>query len=91
MLAHCAVALEAGTGDKPRPQALIGKIFGPFVRSSILGEKPFGRNSPTDPTFVVTDPRDFEREKERLVGLVDRFCARGRDEACKQTHPSSGA
>ena len=33
MLAHCSVALEAGTGDKPRRQQLIGKIFAPFVRT----------------------------------------------------------
>jgi len=90
MLAHCSAALAVGTGDTPRKQALIGRIFGPFVRSSILGEKPFGRNSPTDPTFVVTDPRDFEREKERLVGLVDRFCERGAAGAGPQTHSFLG-
>ena len=86
MLAHCSVALEAGTGDKPRPHQLIGKIFGPFVRKGLLGEKPFSRNSPTDPTFVVADAREFAAEKDRLIRLVDQFCKRGRDEAGKQIH-----
>ncbi|HEY2797838.1 MAG TPA: DUF1569 domain-containing protein [Thermoanaerobaculia bacterium] len=90
MLAHCAVALEAGTGDKPRPQVFIGKIFGPFVRKGLLGDKPFSKGSPTDPTFVVKDERDFGREKERLVGLVERFCERGTEHAAKQTHSFFG-
>jgi len=90
MLAHCSVALESGTGDKPRPQKLIGKIFAPFVREGLLGDKPFSKGSPTDPTFVIRDERDFAYEKDRLAGLVERFCARGRDEACKQTHSFFG-
>ena len=70
MMAHCSVAMEAGTGDKPLKQALIGKIFAPFVRSTFLGDKPFGKNSPTDPTFVISDARDFAREKDRGTFLL---------------------
>ena len=90
MLAHCAVALEAGTGDKPRRQQLIGKVFGPFVRKGLLGDKPFSKGSPTDPTFVVTDERDFAGERDRLAGLVERFCEHGREHAGKQTHSFFG-
>jgi len=90
MMAHCSVALEAGTGDKPLKQALIGKIFAPFVRSSFLSDKPFGKNSPTDPTFIVRDARDFAGEKERLAGLVARFCERGPAEAGRNTHSFLG-
>lgn len=90
MLAHCSVALEAGTGDKPRRQQLIGKIFAPFVRKGLLGEKPFSKNSPTDPTFIVTDERDFARERDRLAGLVERFFERGRDAAGKNVHSFFG-
>ncbi len=90
MLAHCSAALEVGTGDKPRKQALIGKILGPFARSSMIGEKPFGKNSPTDPAFVVRDERDFEAERERLAALVRRFCELGPDNAAAQTHSFLG-
>ncbi len=90
MLAHCCAALEVATGDRPRRQAFIGKIFAPFMRSSLLGDKPFSRNSPTDPTFVVTDPRDFAREKQRLLTLVGRFCERGPSAAGEQTHSFLG-
>jgi hypothetical protein len=90
MMAHCSVALEVATGDLPRKQALIGKIFGPFVRSSLLGEKPFGRNSPTDPAFIVTEEKDFETEKRRLTGIVNRFCERGPEKAAVQSHSFLG-
>ncbi|HEX7251838.1 MAG TPA: DUF1569 domain-containing protein [Thermoanaerobaculia bacterium] len=90
MLAHCSVAMEAGTGDKPLPQRLIGKIFAPLVRKSFLGDKPFPRNSPTDPTFVMSDPKDFAKEKEYLTKLIDRFCAAGPGAAGKHTHSFLG-
>ena len=90
MLAHCSAALEVGTGDVPRKQSFAGKIFAPFVRSSILGDKPFGKNSPTDPAFVVTDEREFAKERERLTSLVRRFCERGPAGAAKREHSFFG-
>ena len=90
MLAHCAAALEVATGETPRQQAFIGKLLGWMVRSKLLGEQPFGKNSPTDPTFVVTDPRDFALEKERLLADIGKFCDAGPDHAGKQTHSFLG-
>jgi hypothetical protein len=90
MLAHCSVAMEAGTGDKPLKHSLIGKIFGPFVKKGFLGEKPFGKNSPTDPTFIVADARDFAKEKDHLTRLIGRFCQSGPAEAGKHTHSFLG-
>jgi hypothetical protein len=90
MLAHCSAALEVATGDKPRRQAFIGKVFAPFVRSSLLGEKSFSRNSPTDPAFVMTDEKEFEAEKRRLTGLVIRFCECGPEKASAQIHSFLG-
>ncbi|HEX7615308.1 MAG TPA: DUF1569 domain-containing protein [Thermoanaerobaculia bacterium] len=90
MLAHCAAALEVGVGDRVLPHRLIGKIFGPFVKSSLLGEKPFSKNSPTDPTFVVSDTRDFVKEKARLVALVNRFGDAGPSTADGRMHSFFG-
>jgi len=90
MLAHCSVAMEAATGDRPRKQQLIGKLLAWMVRSKVLGDPPFPKNSPTDPTFVVKDERDFDAEKRRLMGLVGRFCELGRENAARQTHSFLG-
>jgi hypothetical protein len=90
MLAHCALALEVGTGDRVLPHRLIGKIFGPFAKGSLLGKKPFSRNSPTDPAFLVSGPRDFAREKARLVELVKRFGGAGPTAADGRMHSFFG-
>jgi len=90
MVTHCARALETGTGDRPMKQKLIGKILMPFFRSSILGEKPFSRNSPTDPSFIVSDDREFTIERQHLIDLIHRLAERGPTEAAKQTHAFFG-
>jgi hypothetical protein len=90
MMAHCAAALEVACGDRRKPQAFIGRVLAPFVRKSVLGEKPFGRNSPTDPDFIITDDRDFDAERQRLTGLLERFCERGSAGADGQVHSFFG-
>ena len=90
MLAHCAVAFEVACGDRPKKQALLGRLVTPFIRSSILGAKPFGRNSPTDPDFVIADERDFNVERRRLSRIIERFCERGPDAAAAQGHSFFG-
>jgi hypothetical protein len=76
-LAHCTTAVEMATGDFPRKQVLIGKLLGPFLKPMLLGEKPFGKNGPTDPAFIVEGARDFAKEKARLLATVGRFCEKG--------------
>jgi hypothetical protein len=77
MLCHCSRALETATGDRPMKQKFLGKILTPLIRSSIFSEKPFSKNSPTDPTFVVAEERDFAEERAKLLMLIDRLVARG--------------
>jgi hypothetical protein len=77
MLAHCAATLEVACGDKIKKQAVIGRVLSPFARSSVLGDKPFTRNAPTDPDFKIVDDRDFATEQKRVTALVERFCSRG--------------
>ena len=90
MLCHCQRPIETAVGDKPMKQAFIGKIIVPFIRNSIFSEKPFGKNSPTDPTFVVADERALDTERDQLLKLIDRFVAQGPDSAGKQTHSFFG-
>ena len=89
-LRHCALALETATGDRPMKQKFIGKIFAPLVRKSTLGEKPFSRNSPTDPSFRVAEDRDFAADRTRLTELMARFVERGPAEAGKAPHAFFG-
>ena len=86
MCAHCTVGLEVATGDLVRPQSFIGKVLGRFAKTSALGEKPFSKNLPTDPSFVVSDPRDFAKENARLVEFVRRFADAGPSAADGRIH-----
>jgi hypothetical protein len=91
MCAHCAIALEVAAGDVPKAQAFIGRVLAPFVKKKVLhGTEPLSKNSPTDPTFVVSDPRDFEKEKTRLLAVANRFCAAGPAAAHGRVHSFFG-
>lgn len=90
MLAHCAVALEAPVGDRRKKQSLLGRIVTPFIRSAVLGEKPLGHDSPTDPDFVIADERQFSSEHGRLVALLARFCDGGPSAADGRVHSFFG-
>lgn len=90
MMAHCSGVLEMATGISPRKQRFIGKLLGPFVRAYVKTEKEFSKNSPTDPSIVISDERDFQGERQRLIGLIERLVARGRDEAGRAEHPFFG-
>jgi hypothetical protein len=90
MLRHCAIGLEATMAAEPMKQAFLGKLFTPFIRGLVLGPKPFRRNTPTDPTFVVAEALAFDAERTRLATLLDRFIQRGPDQAAKAIHPFFG-
>ena len=90
MLAHCVAALEVGAGDVVKEHGFLGKVLGRFVKGSLLGDKPFSKNSPTDPSFIVSDPRDFAKEKARLVDLVNRFGEAGPSAADGRMHSFFG-
>lgn len=90
MLGHCTAALQVGTGDTPREHSLLGRLLGWTVKKKLLGDAPFSRNSPTDPTFVITDARDFAVEKVRLQAIIERFAAQGSAAVAGRTHSFFG-
>jgi hypothetical protein len=78
MLAHCSLGLEMAAGEIRPPRALMGRILGPVIKPMALREsEPMRRNSPTAKELVVNGDRDFETERKRLSGLIDRFAAAG--------------
>lgn len=83
--AHCAAALEMATGDSHPPRMFIGRIFGSMVRKKIVSDdRPMLKNSPTSPNLRVPDQRDMERERARLLSVLEKF-SRG-PSACT-SHP----
>jgi hypothetical protein len=89
-LAHCSAGMEMALGDKHPPRLLIGRIIGPLFRSAYSNEKPMQPGSPTHPSLVVKDQRDFARERERLGSLIERFSAGGAKSCTTHPHPFFG-
>jgi hypothetical protein len=71
MLAHCAVAYEMAYTDKyPKPNGLIRFILKTFVKNGVVNETPYPKNSRTAPAFIITNRRDFEKEKNQLIAFI---------------------
>jgi hypothetical protein len=79
MLAHLNVSYEmVYDGTHPQPNALVRLLLRLFVKQGVVGPTPYKRNTPTAPAFRIAGPRDFEREKARLVAYMRRVLSEGR-------------
>lgn len=90
MLEHCEPPLKVAFGDLKLKRGLIGILFGGMAKKQLMGEKPFRRNLPTAPQFLVKDYGDFESEKQKLIGLVEKFQENGPEGLSKDPHPFFG-
>lgn len=78
MLAHCNVTYEMLYEDThKKPNALMKLILKLFVKTAVVNEKPYKRNSPTAPAFIINDDKDFEKEKQRLINYLQKTQAMG--------------
>jgi hypothetical protein len=73
MLAHCQMPIGVADGTHKLKRTLFGKLVGPMVKSMLYNDKPFKRSLPTDKSFLMTDPKDFEKEKQKLLAMVSNF------------------
>jgi hypothetical protein len=92
MLAHCSVSMQWAVGDVvpeklPLPARLLGRLVKPFA---LRNEDPLRKNSPTAKSLVVSDERDFGKERERLSILIDKFVAGGVAGCTKNPHSFFG-
>jgi hypothetical protein len=90
MLAHCQAPLEVALGEKKLKWSLLGKLFGKLAKRNILKEEDLPRNMPTVKSFIVKGERDFEKEKARLIHLVERFVNGGPAGIIQEPHPYFG-
>ncbi len=73
MMEHTARALDMASGKIPAKQRFLGKAIGWIFKKDFLGEKPFPKNSPTGPDFIVKDDPDFEATRSRLKDAITEF------------------
>ena len=66
MLAHCSAWMEMAAGLQSPPRSVIGRIFRPLTKKTVLNEKPVRRNMPSDKSLIVTGEREFAVERQQL-------------------------
>jgi hypothetical protein len=73
MLAHNNVTYEFVYDDiHPAPNAFKKFMLRLFVKSFVVGEKPYKKNTRTAPEFLMIDDKDFDKEKQRLIAYLNK-------------------
>ena len=90
MMAHCQVPIRVAFGEAKLSGRFFGILLGPWIKKIVLSEKPFKKGLPTHKSFLVTDERNFEIEKDRLRECVVRFSTYGKERIGKYPHPFFG-
>lgn len=68
VLAHLNVTYDYVYTDKyTKPKGFKRFILKMLVKPIVVGEKEYKENSRTAPDFIITDKRQFEIEKEKLI------------------------
>jgi hypothetical protein len=90
MLAHCCISMEVVIGRQKPPRIFIGRLIAPFLKKTYYDDQPFRKNSPTAKSFVVTDEKDMEREREKLKLLIQEFVDNGPEKCTIHPHAFFG-
>jgi hypothetical protein len=90
MLAHCKEAFKVPLSDKKMPRSILGLLVGWMIKSKLYNDEPWKRNLPTAPNFIIKDERDFEKEKQGLIELINQFHSGGPEKVGRFPHPMFG-
>lgn len=74
MLAHCSVTYEYIFEENkyPKPNAFKRFLLKTFVKKIVVTEAPYKPGSPTAPDFIITNDRNFDQERARLIDFIQR-------------------
>ncbi len=90
MLAHCQQPLLVAYGDLKIKGGIMSILFGGMVKRMLLKEGPYKHSMPTAKEFIITDKKEFEKEKKALIELIQRFSKQGPSGLRKDPHPFFG-
>lgn len=82
MLEHVARVLDMASGRTPTKQILLGRLLSWAVWPTFSGPKPFAKNAPTGPDFVVRETPDFVAAKALARTRLQEFHALG-EQGCE--------
>ena len=72
MLAHCNIAYQYVFEPEKfeKPNFIKRFILKKAIKKFVLSENPYPRNSRTSLEFIITDFRDFDSEKQKLIDNI---------------------
>lgn len=75
MMAHCSLGFEKAIGKVPFEDKsnFIMRTLVKRIVLNALKKGDLGKNQKTFPDFVITNDRDFEKEKTRLIENIEAF------------------
>lgn len=81
VLAHLNVAYDLTFYPEkfPKPSFIAKFLLSTFVKPKITNEIPYKQSLPTSPVFIISDEKNFEEEKTKLIGNIQRVQQLGRD------------
>ncbi len=80
MLAHVNVSYEMVYENKyQKPKGIKKFLLKKLVKPIVVGDKPFKKDGRTAPVFLITDERDFQKEKDRLITYIKKTQSLGAD------------
>lgn len=91
MLAHNNVGFDITNGKTPVSYNFLMRfMLKTFVKATVVGNKPYVKNGQTAPVFIVSDTRDFAKEKAELIANLERFHREGATAYEGRESPSFG-
>lgn len=74
MLAHCNQAYESILNPKSTPKAnwMMKWVLKKFVKPQVISPKPYSKNLPTLKKYKISSDKNFEQEKKRLIGFIQK-------------------
>lgn len=73
MLAHLNVSYDTTYSAQPKKYSFLAKMLMKLVvKNVVVSAKPYAKNGRTAPNFLITEPRDFELEKTKLIANIQK-------------------
>ncbi len=88
MLFHCQFPLKIAL-QKEHPELKPSFLAKLFFKKAMYNDKPWKKNLPTHSKLKVVDQKEFEKEKDGLLGLVSEF-SNQKDKKEWSPHPMFG-
>ncbi len=73
MLAHCQMPLGVAVGKHKLKGNFLLQIIGRLIKKKVFNDQPFKQNLPTDKSFKMIVPKEFEKEKQNLIQMINNF------------------